>query len=62
MPDGRCIEVLSFGDPAGRPVIWMQSTYGLWRLPHAAEADLAPRRLRVLVPFRAGYCGSDPIP
>lgn len=62
MPDGRRIEVLSFGDPAGRPVIWMQSTYGLWRLPRAAEDDLARRKLWVLVPFRAGYCGSDPAP
>ena len=62
MPDGRRIEVLSFGDPAGRPVIWMQSTYGFWRLPRAAEADFARRGLRVLVPFRAGWCGSDPLP
>ena len=62
MPDGRRLEVLSFGDPAGRPVIWMQSTYGFWRLPRAAEADLARRRLKVLVPFRAGWCGSDPLP
>ncbi len=60
MPDGRRIEVLTFGDPAGRPVIWMQSTYGFWRLPRAAEADFARRGLRVLVPFRAGWCGSDP--
>ena len=62
MPDGRRIEVLSFGDPAGQPVIWMQSTYGFWRLPRAAEEDLARRGLRVLVPFRAGWCGSDPVP
>ena len=62
MPDGRRIEVLSFGDPAGRPIVWMQSTYGLWRLPRAAENDLARRKLWVLVPFRAGYCGSDPAP
>ena len=61
MPDGRRIEVLGFGDPAGRPVIWMQSSYGFWRLPRAAETDLARRRLRVLVPFRAGWCGSDPV-
>ncbi len=44
MPDGRQIEVLSFGDPAGRPVIWMQSTYGFWRLPRVAEAGLCPPR------------------
>ena len=62
MPDGRRIEVLSFGDPAGRPVIWMQSTYGFCRLPRAAEADLARRGLKVLLPFRAGWCGSDPLP
>jgi pimeloyl-ACP methyl ester carboxylesterase/DNA-binding CsgD family transcriptional regulator len=62
MPDGRRIEVLTFGDPAGRPVIWMQSTYGFFRLPRAAEAEMVRRGLRVLVPFRAGYCGSDPAP
>jgi len=62
MPDGRRIELLTFGDPAGGPVIWMQSTYGFWRLPRAAEEDFARRRLKVLVPFRAGWCGSDPPP
>ena len=62
MPDGRRIEVLTFGDPGGRPVIWMQSTYGFFRLPRSAEDDLARRRLRVIVPFRSGYCGSDPSP
>jgi pimeloyl-ACP methyl ester carboxylesterase/DNA-binding CsgD family transcriptional regulator len=62
MTDGRRIEMLTFGDPGGRPVIWMQSTYGFYRLPRAAEADMRRRRLRVLVPFRAGYCGSDPPP
>ena len=54
MPDGRRIEVLSFGDPAGRPVIWMQSTYGFCAcrapprpiLPGAAQGGRAvPRRL-----------------
>lgn len=62
MTDGRRIEMLSFGDPGGRAVIWMQSTYGFWRLPRAAVADMHRRRLRVLVPFRAGYCASDPPP
>jgi pimeloyl-ACP methyl ester carboxylesterase/DNA-binding CsgD family transcriptional regulator len=62
MTDGRRIEMLTFGDPGGRAVIWMQSTYGFYRLPRAAEADMRRRRLRVLVPFRAGYCGSDPPP
>jgi len=62
MTDGRRIEMLTFGDPGGRPVIWMQSTYGFYRLPRATEADMRRRRLRVLVPFRAGYCGSDPPP
>src|SRR5262245_30364288 len=62
MTDGRQIEMLTFGDPGGRPVVWLQSTYGFYRLPRAAEADMRRRRLRVLVPFRAGYCGSDPPP
>ena len=68
MPDGRRIEVLSFGDPAGRPVIWMQSTYGFWRLPRAAEADFARRRLqgdgavpRRLVRQRPGAARAQPV-
>ncbi len=62
MGDGRRIEVLDFGDPAGWPVVWTHSNYGFWRLPGDAEADFARRRLRVIVPFRAGWCGSDPLP
>jgi pimeloyl-ACP methyl ester carboxylesterase len=62
MSDGRQIEMLTFGDPGGRAVIWMQSTYGFYQLPRAAEADMRRRRLHILVPFRAGYCASDPPP
>ncbi|MFO1142845.1 MAG: hypothetical protein U1E59_10710 [Amaricoccus sp.] len=43
-------------------MIWMQSTYGFWRMLRAVEADFACRGLRVLVPFAAGWCGSDPGP
>jgi pimeloyl-ACP methyl ester carboxylesterase len=62
LADGRRIELLTYGDPAGRPVVWMQSPYGFYCPTRSAEAEMTRRGLRVLVPFRAGYCGSDPVP
>ncbi len=62
MPDGRRIEVVSFGAQNGRPVLWMQSFYGRIRLPRSAERELARRGLRVVLPIRSGFGGSDPAP
>ena len=62
MPDGRRVEVMRFGTPGGRPILWMQSFYGRIRLPRSAEKDLARRRLEVVLPIRAGYGGRDPAP
>lgn len=62
LPDGRRMDVVTYGDPTGRPVIWLQSTLGLHLMPPAAEGDLARRGIRVLVPIRAGYGVSDPPP
>ncbi|WP_051521590.1 LuxR C-terminal-related transcriptional regulator [Rubellimicrobium mesophilum] len=60
--DGRRLEVLSFGDPEGAPVVRLQTYYGYFRFPWSAERDLARRGLRVIVPIRAGWAGSDPAP
>lgn len=60
--DSRRLEVLSFGDPAGVPVIRMQTYYGYFRFPRSAESDLVRRRIRMIVPIRAGWAGSDRLP
>lgn len=61
-PDGRRLDYLVLGDPAGRPVLFLPLDYGLVRWPAPAEAEAARRGLRVIVPVRAGYGQSDPLP
>jgi len=60
--DGRRLDYLILGDPAGRPVLFFPLDYGLVRWPASAEAEAARRGLRVIVPVRAGYGASTPIP
>jgi pimeloyl-ACP methyl ester carboxylesterase/DNA-binding CsgD family transcriptional regulator len=62
LPDGRRMDVVTYGAPAGRPLVWLMSTLGMHLMPVAAENDLARRNIRVLVPVRAGYGVSDPAP
>ncbi|WP_407492543.1 alpha/beta fold hydrolase [Pseudooceanicola sp. MF1-13] len=61
-PGGRKMDYLEFGDPKGRPLIYMCSNFGLSRWP--ADAELTARRtdIRVIVPIRPGYGWSDPLP
>ena len=54
-PDGRRLEYIEFGDPRGRPVLFMHLDYGLIRWPAEAERAASQRGLRVIVPVRAGY-------
>ena len=61
-PDGRRLTWISFGDPAGLPVLYMHLDYGLIRWPAAAERAAAAQGLRVIVPVRAGYGRTDPLP
>ncbi len=61
-PDGRRLTWIEFGDPAGRPVLYMHLDFGLIRWPAAAERAAAARGLRVIVPVRAGYGRTDPLP
>jgi pimeloyl-ACP methyl ester carboxylesterase/DNA-binding CsgD family transcriptional regulator len=56
---GRRLDYITFGDPQGRPVLYMHLDYGMIRWPARAEAAAARRRMRVIVPVRAGYGRTD---
>ncbi len=59
---GRRLEWIEFGAPEGIPVVYMPLDYGLVRWPARAERAARARGLRVIVPFRAWYGGSAPLP
>jgi len=56
---GRRLDYLVLGDAEGRPVVYHPGDYGLVRWPASAEADLARRGIRLIVPVRAGYGASS---
>ncbi len=56
---GRRLEWIEFGDPKGIPILYMHLDYGLIRWPAAAERQAQNLGLRVIVPIRAGYGGTD---
>ncbi|MCB6178740.1 LuxR C-terminal-related transcriptional regulator [Rhodobacter sp. Har01] len=58
-PEGRRLTWIEFGDPGGRPVLYLHLDYGLIRWPAPAERAARARGLRVIVPVRAGYGRSD---
>ncbi len=60
--DGRRLDYLILGDPKGAPVLFLPLDYGLVRWPAPAEAEAAKLGMRIIVPVRAGYGMSDPIP
>jgi pimeloyl-ACP methyl ester carboxylesterase len=62
LSDGRRMEVLMLGAPEGVPVLWLHTFHGYFRLPREAERDFARRNLRVIIPVRAGWAGSDAPP
>ncbi len=61
LPDGRKVDYLVLGDPVGRPLLYLSTDIGLIRWPAQAEVEAARRGLRVIVPIRPGYGGSDPV-
>lgn len=61
-PDGRRLTWIEFGDPGGVPVLYMHLDFGFVRWPAAAERAAVQRRLRVIVPVRAGYGRSEAVP
>ncbi|MDQ2091564.1 LuxR C-terminal-related transcriptional regulator [Marimonas arenosa] len=62
LPDGRRFDYLILGDPAGRPCFFGPQDYGLTRWPASAEAEAARRGIKVIVPVRAGFGQSTPLP
>lgn len=62
LPDGRQQDFLILGDPEGRPCLYLHLDYGLVRWPASAEAEAARKGLKIIVPVRAGYGQSDPLP
>jgi pimeloyl-ACP methyl ester carboxylesterase/DNA-binding CsgD family transcriptional regulator len=60
--DGRIMEYLVLGDPAGRPVVFLPQDYGLVRWPASAEAKARRDGIRVISIVRAGYGNSSPLP
>lgn len=57
--DGRRLDYIAFGAPDGAPVLYMHLDYGMIRWPAPAERAAGARRLRVIVPVRAGYGRTD---
>lgn len=57
--DGRRLEWIEFGNPAGAPVLFMHLDFGFIRWPASAERAARFRGLRVIVPVRAGYGRSE---
>lgn len=60
--DGRRMDYLILGDPAGAPLVYSPLDYGLIRWPASAEAEAKKRGIKVLVPIRAGYGKSTSLP
>ncbi|WP_270731577.1 alpha/beta fold hydrolase [Shimia sp. Alg240-R146] len=61
-PDGRRLDYLVLGASQGPAVLYLPLTYGLTRWPASAEAEARKRGWRIIVPIRAGYGFSDPLP
>ncbi len=60
--DGRRFDYLTLGDPDGRPCLFGPQDYGLTRWPASAEAEATHRGIKVIVPVRAGFGASTPLP
>ncbi len=65
-PDGRSVAYVEFGDPAGRPVLYLHGSPGSrldWGIVGAdGEARLKRHGLRLIAPDRPGIGQSDPQP
>ncbi|MBM1219474.1 helix-turn-helix transcriptional regulator [Ponticoccus sp. SC2-23] len=60
--DGRRQDYLILGDETGQPCLYLPLDYGLVRWPASAEAEAARRGLKIIVPVRAGFGHSTPLP
>jgi pimeloyl-ACP methyl ester carboxylesterase/DNA-binding CsgD family transcriptional regulator len=60
--DGRRFDYLVIGDSSGAPFLMLPTDAGSTRLPASIELKMAQRGLRMIVPIRAGYGWSSPLP
>ena len=56
---GRHVEYVVLGDPMGRPMLFFPLDYGLIRWPATAEQYANQHKIKVIVPIRPGYGGTD---
>ncbi len=62
LPDGRRIHYRIAGDPNGRAFLLLPSGQCFIRWTDAAEEEMARRKMRMIVPVRAGYGASTVCP
>jgi pimeloyl-ACP methyl ester carboxylesterase len=62
LADGRALDYMLIGAPKGRSFVWLPNDVGMHRWTARAEAALLEQGLRMIVPVRAGYGKSSPIP
>lgn len=58
----RRLDYLVLGDPKGRPLLYMHMEFALARWPASAERYAKENGIRVIVPARGGYAGTDLMP
>ena len=61
-PGNRRYDFIEFGDPKGRPLVFLPIDYGLIRWPASAEREAINRNIRVIAPVRAGFGHSGQLP
>ena len=62
LSDGRKLDYLLHGDAHHMPFVFMPNEIGLTRLHPLGERAMADQNLRMIVPVRAGYGRSSPLP
>ncbi len=62
LPDGRWLAYAEFGDPDGRPVLFLHGTPGYRRNPWATDAGFRSAGVRLIAPDRPGVGRSTPQP
>lgn len=62
LPDGRRLDFMRLGDPQGGGLLWLPGTLSQCRLPPPAERALKTLGIAMIVPVKAGYGYSSPLP
>lgn len=62
LPDGRRLDFMRLGDPQGVGFLWLPGCLSQCRLPAPAERALKDLGLAMIVPVKAGYGYSSPLP